>query len=47
VNELRSWVEKSIGVARAKRAVKTKRKPLERVAKKAAAKKKSTRKRRT
>ena len=46
VNELRPWVDKSIDVARARRAAKTKRKPVKRVAKKAAAKKKSTRKRR-
>jgi DNA transformation protein len=47
VNELRPWVDKAVDVARAKRAAKTKRKPVERVAKKAIAKKKSTRKRRT
>jgi len=47
VNELRPWVDKSIDVARAKRATKTKRKPAKRVAKKSTAKKKSVRKRRT
>ena len=47
VNELRPWVDKSIDVARAKRAVKTKRTPAKRVAKKSTASKKSARKRRT
>ena len=47
VNELRPWVDKSIDVARAKRAAKTKRTPAKRIAKKSTASKKSTRKRRT
>ena len=47
VNELRPWVERSIDVARAKRAAKPKRKPVKRVAKKSTAKKKAVRKRRT
>ena len=48
VNELRPWVDKSVSVARAKRAAKTKRTPAKRVAKKKpAAKKKAVRKRRT
>jgi DNA transformation protein len=47
VNELRPWVDKSVGVARAKRAAKTRRTPAKRATKKKpAAKKKSARKRR-